>query len=97
MNGFSVDFVSNEFGTGAGWLVQSAVLSGNQLRHFVDGVEIDSATNTYNTGSGPLVLGADLDQLPYVDMQVGALLIYDRALSEAEQQQVQNYLQGKYF
>ena len=97
VNGFSVDFVSNEFGTGAGWLVQSAVLSGNQLRHFVDGVEIDSATNTYNTGSGPLVLGADLDQLPYVDMQVGALLIYDRALSEAEQQQVQNYLQGKYF
>jgi hypothetical protein len=43
------------------------------------------------------VLGAEIDSDPYVDMQVAELLVYDRALSTAEQQQVQQYLQAKYF
>ena len=90
------DFVSGTTGTGAGWMVQSAVLTGGALNHAINGITIDTATHTYNTGAGDLVLGADLDENPYVNMQVAAVLVYDRALSPAEQQEVQTYLRDKY-
>ena len=98
VNGFggAYDFVSTTMGTGAGWLVQSAVLLDNEMVHAINGVTIDNYLHTYNTGLGPMVLGADLDQSPAVDMQVAALLVFDRALSEAEQAEVQTFLQSKY-
>ncbi len=94
------DFDSNVAGTGAGWLLQEVIHDGETLTHYKDGSLIDTRTHTYATdvanGNG-LVIGAELDGTPFVDMEVAALLIYDRALSETERQQVETYLQGKYF
>src|SRR5690606_7951495 len=59
--------------------------------------QIDARAHTYNTALNQIVLGAEIDGNPHVDMQVAAVLVYDRALSAAEQVQVQQYLQGKYF
>ena len=99
VNGFGAsndDFVSGTLGNGAGWIIQSAVYDGTELVHEVNGLEIDRFTHSYNTRVGPVVLGADLDQSPYVQMQVAAVLMYDRALSEAEQAELESYIASKY-
>ena len=75
------DFVSGVTGTDAGWIIQSVVVGNNDVIHAVDGATIASYSHTYNTLAGPMILGADLDEDPYVDIQVAALLVYDRALS----------------
>jgi len=91
------DFASPVLGTGAGWLVQSAVLSDGWLRHYHDGTLIGTHKHNFNTVLTRLVLGAEIDSSPYIDMQVAAVLVYDRALSAEEQVEVLNYLQSKYF
>jgi hypothetical protein len=44
-----------------------------------------------------IALGEEIDGNPFVDMQVAAILVYNRALSAGEQNQVKAYLQAKYF
>jgi len=95
--GVTNDFDSGDAGTGQGWLVQSVVHEAGQMSHYLDGNVIDTRVHTYNTALTRLVLGAEIDSSPFIDMQVAAVLVYDRALSSSEQQQVQQYLQSKYF
>lgn len=94
------DLVSTTNGTGQGWQVQSVVLDNNTLQHFESGVLIDSWSHTYATRvdapTSKLVLGQSLDGAGYSELQVGAVLVYDRALSNSERQQVENYLANKY-
>ena len=94
--GAANDFVSSEQGTGSGWLVQSAVLSANQLEHYRDGKIIDSAFHAFNTQATDLRIAEEIDGLGFADMDVAAVLIYDRALTEMERQEVQAYLHSKY-
>ncbi|WP_019504105.1 Ig-like domain-containing protein [Pleurocapsa sp. PCC 7319] len=95
--GFGQDNSSKVDGTGTGWLVQGAKLEGGVLTHYKDGAEIDSSTHNYNTSLAKLVVGAEIDSSPYLDMEVGGIIVYDRALSDAERQQVETYLENKYF
>jgi len=95
--GNSNDFNSGVAGTGMGWMVQSAVHQGGQLRHYQDGVQIDSVGHSYATSPTSIVLGAEIDRNPFLDMDVAAVLIYDRALTAAEQSQVNAYFDVKYF
>lgn len=84
-------------GTGEGWLVQSAVLREGRLAHYKDGALIaDEAETAFNTVLNRLVIGAEIDAKPHLDMDVAAVLIYDRALSDAERERVEQYLQDKY-
>jgi hypothetical protein len=91
------DFNSGDPGTGQGWLIQSAILGNSQLNHFLNGVPIDSRTHSYNTVLQNMIVGAENDGRPFISMQVAAMIIYDRALSNAEHQQVINFLNLKYF
>ena len=95
------DLVSSTPGTGQGWQLQSVVLANNNLQHFESGTLIDSWTHTYATRvdapASKLVLGQSLDEAGFSELQVGAALIYDRALTTAERQQVEAYLANKYF
>ena len=84
-------------GTGAGWLIQSARLEDGALTHYLDGTEIDSSNHTYNTSLDRLVVGAEIDNNPHLNMEVAGILVYDRALNPAELQQVNSYLEEKYF
>ncbi|MEE9320233.1 MAG: Ig-like domain-containing protein, partial [Granulosicoccus sp.] len=99
VNGFAGgnDFVSNVQGTQAGWLVQSAEVESNILTHFKNGEVIDIQNHQYDTRFGPIVLGADLDEVPHVDMQVAAIFVYNRALDDTETAQIMSYLDQKYF
>ena len=84
-------------GVSTGWMVQSVVVTGNNMTHYRDGAEIDARTVTYNTSLANLVLGQEIDGSPSIDMQLAAAVIYDKALSAVEQAQVRSYLQAKYF
>ncbi len=94
--GAANSFDSGVAAVGSGWAVQSATLAADQLTHHVDGVEVDSRTHTFNTASNLIVLGAEIDSNPQLDMSVGAVYVFDRALTTEERQQMLAYLSGKY-
>ncbi len=87
---------SGEPGADDTWMCQSVVLSDSLLIHRRDGVVIDTLTHTYATGDGPAVVGRSLEGSSWVDMDLAAVLVYDRALSDAERQAVERYLELKY-
>ena len=94
------DLVSSTLATGQGWQLQSVVLENNSLQHFESGQLIDSWTHTYQTRvdapASKLVIGEALNGAGYSEIEVGAVLVYDRALTSAERQQVETYLSNKY-
>ncbi len=98
MQGFcrSNDFATTEAGTGAGWIIQSVVLEGGIFSHYKDDQLIDSQTHSFGTVMDDIVVGAEIDGTPKIDMQVSAVLIYNRALNPSELQQVRSYLQQNY-
>jgi hypothetical protein len=85
-------------GPATGWLTQSSVLSSGTLTQFKNGELIQTVNNlTFATNPGKIVLGADIAGMGYAQMDVAAVLVYDRALSAAERQEIEGYLQAKYF
>ncbi|MFW7413411.1 PQQ-dependent sugar dehydrogenase [Demequina sp. SO4-18] len=97
VQGWCGDHDSNVDGNGAGWLVQSVVYDSTTFTHYADGIEIDSGTHRFNTSGDRMILGAEIDGTPYVDMDVAAVLVYNRALGAAEHDEVSSYLDQKYF
>ena len=93
------DIVSSFPGTGAGWLSQSVVLEENgDYKHYKDGNEILAGNRAYETVVSRISIGGEIGFAGNGEtMDVAAVLFYDRALSEQERQQVENYLQQKYF
>jgi hypothetical protein len=94
--GRSNDFHSTTAGTGAGWLTQSVVYGGGTFTHYRDGTAIDSRTHAFATTSDRIVVGAEIDEDPYLDMDVAAVVVYDRALTETERDEVESYLRQRY-
>ena len=94
------DLISNTPAEGKGWVLQSTVLAANQLSHYADGTWIDGWTHQYATRvdapASKIVLGQDIAETGFHQLEVGAFLIYDRALSEGERQLVEAYLTNKY-
>ena len=90
------DFHSGTDGISPGWAVQSVVLDDDVLSQYLDGDLIDADTHTFNTMLEQLVLGAHIGGAAEGEMNIAAVLIYDRALNENERTQVEDFLQTKY-
>ena len=90
------DFNSDAEGVVGGFLVQSAVLSGGQLTQYSNGTQVLSRAHNFNTDLERFVLGEEIGGLGFAKLNVGAVLVYDRALSPSERLQVETYLQDKY-
>ena len=90
------DYPSGVAGTGAGWLTQSVTYDGSQFVHYQNGEQIDSGTHSFATKDDKLTVGAELGTPPYLDMQVGAVAVYNRSLSDGERQEVEQYLRNQY-
>jgi hypothetical protein len=90
------DLVSSTMGIGAGWLVQSGVLNAGTGTLYKDGVQIKQWSHTYNTVLTKVVIGEEIKNLGFMDMDVAAVLIYNRALDSVERASVEAYLTGKY-
>ena len=56
----------------------------------------DSGSHGFDTDLQKLVLGAHLTGKSQSQMEIAAVMIYDRALSGSERQDVEEYLQAKY-
>jgi hypothetical protein len=95
--GTANDFDSGIAGSNMGWMVQSAVHENGQLTHYQDGVQIDTRAHDYATTLSKVVLGAEIDGTPFMEMDVAGVFIYDRALDAAEKQQLESYIDVKYF
>jgi hypothetical protein len=95
--GLANDFDSGVAGSNMGWMIQSAVHNSGVLRHYQDGVQIDTQNHNFATLVSKIVLGAEIDETPQMDMQIAAMFIYDRVLDAAETQQLEDYLDIKYF
>ncbi len=89
-------FETSERAIGAGWVVQSAIVTGGTLKHYKDGTLIDSRPHTFNTKLGDLYLGAGLNRRPQIDMQVAAAFVYDKALNATERARIEDYINNKY-
>ncbi len=79
------DFPSGILGEGAGWLIQSVVVSSNTTLHYQDGVQIDSDVHTFATNladvsaSGSrIVIGEEISELGFGQLEVAAVLVYNR-------------------
>jgi glucose/arabinose dehydrogenase len=90
------NFESATAGVGAGWLSHSAILRADTLTHYKDGDVINSATHLFQTGSDVILLNPETDDDPEVDMEVAEILIYNRALSEEERQEIELYFSNTY-
>lgn len=91
------DVATDAAASGEGWLSQSSLLAAGTLWQYRDGQLIDSSNHTFATAvDGHLVIGAELDRSPHLEMDVAAVLIYDRALSEEERLAVETYLGQRY-
>lgn len=91
------DFDTANPGNGAGWLVQSALVQFGRFSHFQNAVLIDVGNHDFGTVASAIRVGSELDANPTLDMDVAAILLYDRALSPEEHSQVLGYLRKKYF
>ncbi|MEM8629764.1 MAG: Ig-like domain-containing protein [Pseudomonadota bacterium] len=80
----------------SGWLVQSAVLSGNNLTHYLNSSEIDSEVHAFDTDVQRIVIGQDINGTVEKPMRVAAVLVFDRALGDSERLEVEDYLAAKY-
>lgn len=90
------DLVSTTAGIGAGWMIQSGTLSKSVGRLYKNGTQIGQFSHTYNTALSRIVIGQEIVRLGYAQMDIAAVLIYNRALNSNELAKVQSYLSGKY-
>ncbi len=90
------DFPSTTEGVTGGFLVQSVVLEAGVTSHYRDGLLIDSDTHSFNTDLERLVIGEEIGGVGFSELNVAAVLVYDRALTDAERAQTELYLQTKY-
>jgi hypothetical protein len=64
------DLVSSTMGIGAGWLVQSGVLNAGTGRLYKDGAQIKQWSHTYNTVLTKVVIGEEIKNLGFMDVDV---------------------------
>ncbi|MDQ8205563.1 PQQ-dependent sugar dehydrogenase [Pelagicoccus sp. SDUM812003] len=80
----------------SGWQVQEGLLESGVGKLFRNGTLVSQFTHTYATTLTRLVIGEEIARLGYADMEIAAVLIYNRALTAAERAKVSAYLTTKY-
>ena len=76
------DIQSGAEGVAGGFLVQSALLSSGQLTQYLNGVATNTTAHNFNPDLQRLVIGEEIGSKGFADLNVAAVLIYDRALDE---------------
>ena len=94
--GASNDFASGFDAVAGAFFVQSAVLDSNTFSLYQNGFLIESNSHVFNTDPQSIMMGGEIAGLGESALYLAAVLIYDRALSEAERLDVEAYLQATY-
>jgi len=91
------DFPSSVVGQGAGWITHSVKYESGNFWHYRDGALIGSGMHAFATASDAIRLGIEQNLNRKIAMDVAEVLVYDRALTETERQQIEDYLSVEYF
>ncbi len=97
VQGWCSDYKSNEPGNGAGWMSQAVVLDAGNGSLYKDGALVGTFSRTYNTGTTEMRIGVEIDDSPFVDMEVAEILVYDRVLTATELSDLEAWIQSAYF
>ncbi len=90
------DVTSSFSGLSSGWAIQSGSVGNGTGRLYLNGALLKSSPRNYATVNSRIYLGAELGGLGYANMDVAAVLVYDRVLSDNERSEVEQYLTNKY-
>ncbi len=91
------DFSGTATATDAGWMTLSVVYSQGTFGHYKNGLPIDIRSHDFGTLVDRILIGASLDGSQHRQMDLAEFLIYDRALTEVERLDIEDYLQTTYF
>lgn len=91
-SGADGDFGSSTDAVAAGWMMQSVVLEGDQVTHYLNGNVIDQFDHAFSTDNQLVRLGTTLDGSSFAAMSVAEILVYDRALTNAERTSLESQL-----
>ena len=89
------DLVSTVPGDTSAWLVQSARVMEGLATLYLEETALTSRHHLFDTTSGQLVIGQSLDESAFLGLDVALVLLYDRALTDAEHERVVHYLQSR--
>lgn len=81
---------------GAGWLVHSVKHQSSVTTHYKNNSLIQTINSSLNTGNFRITLAGDVDTSPRVEMYIAMALLYDRALSSSEMNQLHDYIEEVY-
>eukprot|EP00045_Choanoeca_perplexa_P016798 m.231229 g.231229 ORF g.231229 m.231229 type:complete len:1548 (-) comp17363_c0_seq1:115-4758(-) len=85
-------------GTGEGWMIQTIVYDGTDTTHYKDGTLFQTINGkTYSTTNQAIRMGIEHSGGTKVQVQYAELAVFDRAVSQAEREQIEQYLLLKYF
>ncbi len=87
---------NNDGSAGDDWFVHSVIYDGTTIRHYRDNQLIDTDNHQFSTIVEKFIIGGETNNLGFSALDVGAVLVYDRALSTAEHDQTVQYLTQKY-
>ncbi|MEP4078165.1 PQQ-dependent sugar dehydrogenase [Haloferula sp.] len=90
------DLITTEAAKGVGWMVKCAEVAGGNGTLHKDGIEVGQYAHTFDTEVETIVIGEEISGLGHVEMNVAAVLVYDRALTPTELASVNDYLEQKY-
>jgi len=89
----SIGFIT---GVGRVWMSQGVVLRDGDAVVYRDGLAIDTVPLALDTAPGAGVIGRSLDAESGTTVDIAAVLVYDRALTEPQRLSVERYLRAKY-
>lgn len=81
----------------AGWNVQTVTLDGGNLSHHVNGNLVQQVQHSYNTGADAIRIGGALNDRSFHDMDIAEIIVFNRALSESERLDMEQYFRTTYF
>lgn len=87
---------NNDGSAGDDWFIQSVRYDGSTLRQYRDNRLIDTNTHKYNTIVEHFLLGKNPKGRGFSSLDVAAVLVYDKELSDREHEQTIDYLTQKY-
>ena len=91
------DILSNPLTNGVGGLLsQAAIYEGGVLTQYRSGAPIGTTNHVFATAGSSIRLGEELNGGRNLDMDVAEVLVYDRAVTDAERMAIEDYLDQRY-
>lgn len=80
-----------------GILLHEAILDGTTLNQWKNGAPLLTSTSTsFNTATTTIEIGREIDNSPYINMDLFEVVLFDKALTSSERIELETYFNLKY-